>query len=148
MKKFLIVIYLFLLGCGYQPLYVNKEISKVTFNNIELTGDKKINNMIISSLAINKKIDNNLNNLFINSEEIILETSRDSKGLVNTYKTNIKLSFVVKNKDQILMKREFNENFSYNNKNNKFDLVEYQKQIKVMLVNKIIEDLIIYISLK
>ena len=30
----------------------------------------------------------------------------------------------------------FNESFSYNNKDNKFDLVEYQREVKTMLQTK------------
>lgn len=148
MKKILIIVFCILTSCGYQPLYVNKEISQMTFNQVQITGDKRINNRVTSALSIIEKKDENLNNLFIDSEEIILETSKDSKGLVNTYKTNIKLTFIIKNKDQILREKIFNESFSYNNKENKFDLIEYQKEIKTMLVTKIIEDLIIYINLK
>ena len=94
MKKILIIVFCILTSCGYQPLYVNKEISQMTFNQVQITGDKRINNRVTSALSIIEKKDENLNNLFIDSEEIILETSKDSKGLVNTYKTNIKLTFV------------------------------------------------------
>ena len=37
--------------------------------------------------------------------------------------------------------------FSYNTKDNKFDLAEYEKQIENNLVEEIIEKLIIYINL-
>ena len=148
MKNILVITFLFLVSCGYQPIYVNKEISQITFNEIVLTGDKKINNQILSALSIDEKKDDQLNNMFLNSEEIIVETSKDSKGLVSTYRTDIKLTFLIKNENKIIKEKLFNESFSYNNKDNKFDLVEYQREIKTMLVNKIIEDLIIFINLK
>lgn len=148
MKNILVITFLFLVSCGYQPIYVNKEISQMTFNEIVLTGDKKINNQILSTLSIDEKKDDRLNNMFLNSEEIIVETSKDSKGLVSTYRTDIKLTFLIKNENKIIKEKLFNESFSYNNKDNKFDLVEYQREIKTMLVNKIIEDLIIFINLK
>jgi len=148
MKKILIIVFCILTSCGYQPLYINKKISQMTFNQIQLTGDKKINSRITTALSIIEKKNDELNNLFIDSEEIILETSKDSKGLVSTYKTNVRLTFTIKNKDQILKEKIFNESFSYNNKENKFDLIEYQKEVKKMLITKIIEDLIIYINLK
>ena len=148
MKNILVITFLFLVSCGYQPIYVNKEISQMTFNEIVLTGDKKINNQILSTLSIDEKKDDRLNNMFLNSEEIIVETSKDSKGLVSTYRTDIKLTFLIKNENKIIKEKLFNESFSYNNKDNKFDLVEYQREVKTMLVNKIIEDLIIFINLK
>ena len=38
-------------------------------------------------------------------------------------------------------------NFSYNNKKNKFELVEYQKDVESSLTRKIIEELIIDLNL-
>ena len=70
MKNILVITFLF--NWRYQPIYVNKEISQMTFNEIVLTGDKKINNQILS-LSIDEK-DDRLNNMFLNSEEIIVET--------------------------------------------------------------------------
>ena len=77
-------------------------------------------------------------------KRLLLKPER-SKRLVSTYRTDIKLTFLIKNENKII-KKLFNESFSYN-KDNKFDLVEYQREVKTMLVNKIIE-LIIFINLK
>ena len=96
------------------------------------------------------KEDNNndtLNNLELKSEEIISETSKDAKGQVTSYRTTIRVNYRIINNDKVISEKIINKDFSYNNKDNKFDLVEYQKEIKKSLVNEIIEELIIYISL-
>ena len=147
MKKILIIL-LFLASCGYQPMYVTNSTNEVSFQKIELLGDKKINRQIISALQIiEEEYNDNLNKLSLNSEEIISETSKDSKGQVTTYRTTIRINYKVTNNGKVISEKIFNKDFSYNNKENKFDLVEYQKEIKSSLVNEIIEELIIYINL-
>ena len=48
--------------------------------------------------------------------------------------------------DNIIKDQNFNKEFSYNNRKNKFDLVEYQNSIKDDLINKIVNDIIIYLN--
>jgi len=54
----------------------------------------------------------------------------------------------LENNDNTLSKKEFNEEFSYKNKDNKFDLSEYEINVENNLVDKIIENLIIYLNIK
>ena len=148
MKKLFILILFFMASCGYQPLYVNKDSSDLVFNKIELFGDKEINRRIISFISIKEdKSVEKLNQIVLRSNEDIIETSKDSKGRVTTLKTTVEIKLIIFNGSQIIKEKIFNENFSYNNKNNKFDLAKYQKEIKDNLVDKIIEQMSIYLSL-
>ncbi|MDC2969886.1 hypothetical protein OAY12_01700 [Candidatus Pelagibacter sp.] len=149
MKRLFILILFFMASCGYQPLYVNKDSSDLVFNKIELFGDKEINRRIISFISIKEdKSVEKLNQIVLRSNEDIIETSKDSKGRVATLKTTVEIKLVILNGNQIIKEKTFNENFSYNNKNNKFDLEKYQIEIKNNLVDKIIEQMSIYLSLK
>lgn len=148
MKKLFILILFFITSCGYQPLYVNKNNSNLVFSKIELFGDKEINRRIMSFVSIKEdKNEEKLNQILLKSNENIIETSKDSKGRVATLKTNVEVKLIILNGDKIIKEKIFNENFSYNNKNNKFDLAKYQNEVKNNLVNKIIEQMIIYLSL-
>ena len=148
MKKLFILILFFMASCGYQPLYVNKNSSDLVFNKIELFGDKEINRRILSFISIKEdKSEEKLNQLVLRSNEDIIETSKDSKGRVATLKTIVEIKLVILNGNQIIKEKIFNENFSYNNKNNKFDLTKYQNEVKDNLVDKIIEQMSIYLSL-
>ena len=148
MKKLFILILFFITSCGYQPLYVNKNNSNLVFSKIELFGDKEINRRIISFISIKEdKSEEKLNQLVLRSNEDIIETSKDSKGRVATLKTTVEIKLVILNGNQIIKEKTFNENFSYNNKDNKFDLTKYQNEIKNNLVDKIIEQMSIYLSL-
>jgi len=129
-------------------MYVNNSYNEVSFKEIKLLGDKRINRQVMSALLIKEDQYNDiLNSLTLNSEEIISETSKDAKGQVTTYRTTIILKYIVTNNNKIISEKIFNKDFSYNKKDNKFDLVEYQKEIKTSLVNEIIEELIIFINL-
>ena len=148
MKRLFILILFFMASCGYQPLYVNKDSSDLVFNKIELFGDKEINRRIISFISIKEdKSEEKLNQLVLRSNEDIIETSKDSKGRVATLKTTVEIKLVILDGNQIIKEKTFNENFSYNNKDNKFDLTKYQNEIKNNLVDKIIEQMSIYLSL-
>ena len=148
MKRLFILILFFMASCGYQPLYVNKDSSDLVFNKIELFGDKEINRRIISFISIKEdKNEEKLNQIVLRSNENIIETSKDSKGRVATLKTTVEIKLVILNENQIIKEKTFNENFSYNSKNNKFDLAKYQNEVKNNLVDKIIEQMSIYLSL-
>lgn len=149
MKKILIIIFLFVSNCGYQPLYIDADNEKLVFQKIDLQGDKRINRKIISTLNISKSSANfNFEELFLDSKKNKQVTSRNSKGEVTSYKMTITSNLVIKNKDGKGRKKSFGVDYSYNTKKNKFDLAEYETQIENNLVKEIIENMIIYINLK
>ena len=146
MKKILIIFF-FLASCGYQPLYIQKE--QFSFKKINLIGDKRINRKIISSSTINKNTKNDSNNeLILETNKNIITTSRNSKGQPATFKSLIEVKFTIKENDKILKQKIFSESFNYNNIENKYDLSVYQTDVEDNLINKIVEDLIIYMNIK
>jgi len=146
MKKILIIFF-FLASCGYQPLYIQKE--QFSFKKINLIGDKRINRKIISSSTINKNTKNDSNNeLILETNKNIITTSRNSKGQPATFKSLIEVKFTIKEDDKILKQKIFSESFDYNNIENKYDLSVYQTDVEDNLINKIVEDLIIYMNIK
>ena len=60
----------------------------------------------------------------------------------------IEVKFTVKDGDKILKQKIFSESFDYNNIENKYDLSVYQTDVEDNLINKIVEDLIIYMNIK
>ena len=149
MKKIFFIIFFFATSCGYQPLFVKENNSELKFKQIQLLGDKDINRRIISMTSMQKnKDDDSLDDILINSKESIVETSKNAQGRVTTLKTNIEIIVIISNANGEERERAFNESFTYDNKENKFDLAKYQKEIKNNLVNDIIEKLIVYLNLK
>lgn len=148
MKKFLFLFIFFLISCGYQPIYLNKSLKNTEFNKIISEGENNINKKIIGSLSFTENnFDNNLNDLIIKSSFKIEETSKNSRGQVESYRSQVILNLIIKNKNQIITNKDFVKEFSYNTKDNKFDLVQYQNEIKNNLINEIIEDIILYMNI-
>ena len=131
-----------------QPIYINKNPDNFKFQNITLTGNKEINRKIISALSIEKDESSaNLNKkLILDSYIKIVETSKDSKGKVTTYKSIGEVNLTIEEKGKLLKNKNFTEDFTYNNYDNKFDLVEYQKEVETIIINKIIEEINIYLN--
>tara|TARA_Y100001970_G_scaffold287911_1_gene413770 strand:- start:935 stop:1384 length:450 start_codon:yes stop_codon:yes gene_type:complete len=149
MKKLLIFVIFFVTSCGYQPIHINKNNSELVFKKLELVGDKEINRRIVSFIKINEDKNNKkLSNLILVSNENIIETSKDEKGRVSTLKTTVEIRLSIESDNQVTETKTFKESFSYNNKNNKFDLTKYQSEVKNNLVDKIIEKMNIYFSLR
>ena len=146
-----ILIFFFLTSCGYQAIYSKKNNTKISINKIELIGNKNINRKIISFANL-KKINNEKYsyNLTLISSKKIEAVAKDNTGNTSVYKTTIDIEFYLKdpnNQDQIFKEKKFSSNFSYNNIDNKFDLSQYQKNIEENLINKIVEEIIIFLSL-
>tara|TARA_B100000035_G_scaffold286960_1_gene271635 strand:- start:1747 stop:2196 length:450 start_codon:yes stop_codon:yes gene_type:complete len=149
MKKILLIIILFTSACGYNPIYLNKNLDNFKFLTVTLNGDKEINRKIVSALSI-KEDKSNLNNenLILDSSFKIEETSKNSKGQVTSYRSTITVKFTIKENNEIKNNKEFRDSFAYGNRENKFDLVTYQNEVKNNITNKIIEEIIFYMNLE
>lgn len=149
MKKLLIFIIFFISSCGYQPIYLSNNLESIEFYKINTSGESEINNQILNSLSLKENNQNDkLQELFLSSYYKIDEISKNSKGQTETYRTSISVVLkVIKNKD-IIKNKTLTDNFTYNKKENKFELTEYQTSIKNQLVNGIIEDLILFLNME
>ena len=146
MKK-IFVLFLFVTACGYQPLYINK--SSNSFSKIEFIGDKRIAREIVSFASLKENSNSTDKSVIVlNVSENTIATSRDSKGKVTSYKTYITTIIEIKNNKKIIKNKKFEESFSYNNLDNKYDLSNYRKDVQRNLARKIAEDLIIFINLQ
>ena len=59
----------------------------------------------------------------------------------------INLEIKIIDKANIIKEKEFSEEFSYKNLDNKFDLYEYEIDVRNKLIKKITEKLIIYLNI-
>ncbi len=150
MKKTFLILLFFISSCGYQPIYINKTLQNYEFEKIIFEGDNYINKKIVNMLAIKESNENNnKNKLTISSSYKIEEVSKNSKGQVELYKSTINVNLKINdNNKKIIQNRNFVKEFTYNNKQNKFNLTEYQNSIKNNLIDKIISDIIIFLSSK
>ncbi len=134
----------------YQPLYkVEKKLNQEFINEVEFLGNKKISKQIFSRLPykINSG-DKNLNKIILDSKINTIETSRDSKGKATSYRTSLKVNYLLLDqKNNTLDSKLFSKEFSYNSDENKFKFKEYQRKVEKSLIDGIIESIIIHLNL-
>ncbi len=148
MKKTLFILLLFIVGCGYQPVYLNKNVQNYEYSKIILEGNNEINRNIINFLSIKESVDNtSKDKLYISSSQKIDITSKNNAGQSLSFRTTINVNIKIENLNgQIIKNKDFTKEFTYNNKKNKFELVEYQRSIQNNLVNKVISEISIYLG--
>ena len=149
MKKLIfVVIALFVLNnCGYTPIYSSKNNS--FYIDISQKNRSKLNSKIENNI---KKFSNqnseNIIQLEISSNKKINIISKDKKGDPSRFSMIISLTINILNKNnyEINKTKSFSSSFNYNNNSNKFSLKQYEKEIEDILINKIVEESIIYLS--
>ena len=148
MNKILLILLLFLSSCGYQPIYLNKNLENIKYSKINLIGDGDINKKIINTIPVSENGENeNLNQLFISSSYKIEPASKNSKGLVNSFRTIVDVSLQIENSNNnVIQNKNFVKQFIYNKKQNNFELIDYQNSIKDDLVDIIISEIIIFLN--
>ena len=127
----------------------NKNLKNIEFSKITTEGDAEINRKIIGSLSFNEnEFDDTLNSLLIKSSYNILETSKNTKGQVQSYRSIILVKLIINSKNESILDKSFIKEFTYANKDKKSELIQYQNEIKQNLLNKIIEDITLFINLQ
>lgn len=148
MNKLLIIVFLFLASCGYSPIYKSINKNNFIFSEIQLIGDQVLIKKIISNLNFKEdKINNSLNKVKLEAKKNTFITSKNSRGEVLTYRTFIELKLTVSNNNQLVGNKTFLKEFNYSNKENKFELKQYQAEIENNLILEIIEEINIYLNL-
>ena len=145
-RNFFLISLILIAACGYQPVY-NKNLSDYKFYEINLQGDQSINNKIINTLKITQSNEVEFfDKLSIKSSKNIQETSKNSKGQVDTYRSIFNVEVSVTRDNEIIKKQNFDESFSYDNKTSKFELTQYQVEVENIIINKIIKDLAFFLN--
>lgn len=149
MRKIFFIMLLLLSSCGFEPIYTNKNILNLEFKKISLSGENNINEMIIRNLNLKLNQENeSLNEIKINSVYNVNETLKSSQGIAETLNSSITVNLSIFDNKDLLTNKTFSKNFSYNNKNNKFELVSYQNEIKLNLINEIVKEIILFLNTK
>ncbi|MDA9604835.1 hypothetical protein N9S39_03900, partial [Candidatus Pelagibacter sp.] len=143
-----IIIFTFLMisNCGYSPIYSNKNFN-FDLNKITKKENTRLNSKLIKSLRnfSNKDNENKLD-VKIDSKKIVNIIAKNKKGDPSRYEMTISMNVLVINNIGRSNKKKFSSSFNYNTDTNKFRLSQYEKEIEGLLIQKIIEDCIIYFS--
>ena len=149
MKNKILILLLFILSnCGYQPLYSEKDNLKFTVKELELIGDSKINKRIINTLSIKVDSEEFRNNkIILENKKSIIETSKNKQGQPDSFKMIINFKLTIIDKTNNLTEKIITEEFSYKNKDNKFDLSEFEINLEDNLINNIINQISIFVNI-
>ena len=142
---FLIII--LLPSCGFTPIYSEKN-SDFKVVNIKKNIDNNLTNYIENSLVTFSNIKATKSfNIEIYLEEEILVILKDSKGDPLKNKLVTKLRLVVNDsQDNLISFKNFNEDFNYSVQENKFNMKQYEKNIRQNLIQDISEQILSYLS--
>ena len=145
MKKIILILsFLLLVSCGYQPIFSSKT-SNFLIEEIIYNKNDKISLKIRNNLTYLSKTENYIRviRLKLSSEKKIDISSKDSKGDPLVYKMTISTNIEIYSNNELTMQKNITKNFSYKNTENKFDLKQYEKTIENNLIETIKEDIIL-----
>jgi len=145
MKKIILILsFLLLVSCGYQPIFSSKT-SNFLIEEIIYNENDKVSLKIRNNLTYLSKTENYIKviRLKLSSEKKIDISSKDSKGDPLVYKMTISTNVEIYSSNELTMQKNITKNFSYKNTENKFDLKQYEKTIENNLIETIKEDIIL-----
>ena len=148
MKKiFLILIILFLNGCGYTPLYSSKDSN---YKVISL--NKNVNNSLTNYVQNSIKVISNENaekslNISFDYNENISVILKNSKGDPTKNRLNVVIDLsLFDSNNNLITSKQFSESFEYNIDDNKFNLKQYEKNIKFNLIEDITQQILVFLA--
>ena len=150
MKKNIIILLLIttLTSCGYEPIYLKKNNLDLSIKDYELLGDKAINRKIVSLLNLKKSNkEKSWYTLKLDSKKLIESVAKNKAGDTTIFKLTLNIELILSQNDKLVKEKNFITSFTYNNIKNKFDLLQYQKNIEKNLIDKLAEEITIYLSL-
>ena len=148
MKKNLLIILLLLLNsCGFTPIYSSNDSN---YNIISFK--KNINNNLTSyiqnsiSALSNENASKSLN-INLNFTEDISVILKDSKGAPSRNRLTVTIDMSISGvNENLIASNVFSESFEYNIDDNKFNLKQYEKNLKFSLVEQITQQIIAFLA--
>ena len=148
MKRiFLVLVIIFLNGCGYTPLYSSKD-SNYKVISFKKNLNNSLTNYIQNSIEVlsNENADKSLKISFEYNENISI-ILKDSKGDPAKNRLNVVIDLsLFDNSDNLIISKKFSESFEYNIDDNKFNLKQYEKNIKLNLVEDITQQILVFLA--
>ena len=132
-------------GCSYEPILTNK-LYDFKFTSINLSGENEVNE-IIKSYLTSKTSGEKEYNININSEENRQVVSSDSKGDPKIYRLKIIVNYDVLVDEKIIYKNSLVNQATYNNISDKYELSQYEENLKRSLSKNISNEILFSIKI-
>ena len=145
-KKFLVIFLLIVSACGYQPIYLNQNSEKLRFNKISQEGDNDINRKILNYTSLKEdKLNKSLNELLLFSNFDLQETVKNLENKSISFRINVISKISITKNEKILKSKVFSKSFNFDSKESRYELIEYQNKIKDQLIDKISDDIVLFL---
>ena len=148
MKKIILaIIFLMLNSCGFSPLYSSKN-SNYNIISIEKNISNNLTNYIQNSISVlSNENSEKIFKINFNLTEDITVILKDSKGDPKKNRLTITVEVLIFSEDKnLISSKEFSESFEYNIQDNKFNLRQYEKNIKFNLVEDITQQILVFLA--
>ena len=148
MNKILLVFIVFFIisGCSYKPILTNKK-NDFTLENISSDTESKINVTIKKNLLDrNGNSENNKYDLNFSTEDEKEIVSSNENGDPTVFKIKIIVNYSLSQDDNIIFTNKIIKQVNYNNINDKFELLKYEKNILNNLLKNISLEILMSIS--
>ena len=140
-KITLIVLLLFLSGCGYSSIYKNQQSIDFQLKIIEIKGDYEMNNFIRNEIKLYSNTDSlNIYDIKIDTDFEKNVLTKNSSGVITDYNLSVVSIFEIKLKDKNKTYK-FEENINIKNQSDMFEQNTYEKNIKRNFASSIREKL-------
>ena len=146
-KIFFIILSLNLLThCDYKPLYSNQNNLNYKIVISSYTGDKYINNLLISNLKRNSRDQSNKKiNLSFDTKYTKNILAKDSTGTITDYQSDVVITFVI-TKENISENFVVTEKFNFKKMTDKYEEKNYERNIMKNIANSISQKLILRLA--
>ncbi len=134
-------------SCGYTPIYSSKD-SNYKIIDFKKNINNNLTNYIQNSVTLlsNENANKSLN-ISIDLREDISVILKDSKGDPSRNRLKITVNLALSDANNDLIKTSiFSESFEYNIDENKFNLKQYEKNIKLNLVEQITQQILVFLA--
>jgi len=144
-KKILIISLIFfgINQCGYSPIFSNNQNTNLNIKITEITGEEYINNYIKRRLNRYTETKNKEIKIKINSKYNKSVITKDKQGNASSFELRLTINFVTEQNGEIDSKNfSYTQNINMNSLNNKIEEDRYEKDMKEMLADSIVNQAI------
>ena len=145
-NNFIIVLFLFVIGCGFTPVYKDFSNEDLNIQIEKFSGDKTINDTIKNKLNIvSNESSDNIYILNINTNLNKIPISKDKKGNTTIFKltASSKVDINFKSNNKIV---SINQSSNLESSNDNFDTDTYERTIKENFGTSIANEIILVLN--
>ena len=144
----LFILFIFVGSCNYKPLINKDQLNQLKISNIEISGNKRISQIIVNKLNIIKEKEGNFE-LSVYGEKNTIVTNKSTSGKILEYGLTLICSVEVKNNltGKVIYSKKIENSENYKSSEMYSDTISDEKKIIENLSNLIAKQIINEISL-